>query len=70
MLDMDMGLQMKDKGMPSEDASKEETPHDLTPKFVENLAKEVLGNNKIVLMFQAMAIVRMKMGNLGLDVQS
>jgi hypothetical protein len=34
------------------------------------LAKEVVGNNKIVEMFQAMAIVSMKMGNLGLEVQS
>ncbi len=34
MLDMDMGLQMKDKGMSSEDAYKEETSCDLTPQFV------------------------------------
>jgi hypothetical protein len=30
----------------------------------------VLDNNKIVKMFQAMAIVRLKMGNLGLEVHS
>lgn len=70
MLDMDMGLQMKDKGMSSEDVWKEETQHGLTPKFVEKSAKEVLENNKIVEMFQAMATVSMKMGNLGLEVQS
>jgi len=34
MLDIDMGLQMKDKGMSLEDAYKEETSCDLTPKFV------------------------------------
>jgi hypothetical protein len=68
MLDMDMGLQMKDKGMSSEDVWKEETQHGLTPKFVEKSAKEVLENNKIVEMFQAMATVSMKMGNLGLEV--
>ncbi len=54
--------------MSSKHVSKEETSHDLTPKFVEKLVKEVLGNNKIVEMFQAMAIVSMKMGNLGLEV--
>ncbi len=50
-LDMDLGLQMRDRGMSSKDASKEKTPHNLTPKFVKELAKEVLGNNKIVEMF-------------------
>jgi hypothetical protein len=68
MLDMDMGLQMRDNGMSLEDVLKEKTPHDLTTKFVEKLAKEVLGNNKIVEMFQAMAIMNMKMGHLGLEV--
>jgi hypothetical protein len=37
----------------------------LTPKSVE-----VLGGNKITKMFQAMAIVSLKMGNLGLEVKS
>jgi hypothetical protein len=41
----------------------------LTPKFIEKLVGEVLGNNKIVEMFQAMAIVSMNMGNLGLEIQ-
>ncbi len=50
-LDMDLGLQMRDRGMSSKDAFKEKTPHNLTPKFVKELAKEVLGNNKIVEMF-------------------
>jgi hypothetical protein len=61
---------MKDYKISLKDVSKEETPFDLTPKFVEKLAKEVLGNNKIVEMFQTMAMVNMKMGNLGLEVQS
>ncbi len=69
-LDMDLGLHMKDKGMSSKDTSKEETPHNLTPKYVKELAKEVLGINKTTKMFQAMAIVGMKMGNLGLEVKS
>jgi hypothetical protein len=69
-LDMDLGLHMRDKGMSSKDTSKEETPHNLTPKYVEELAEEVLGNNKTVEMFQAMAIVSMKMGNLSLEVKS
>jgi hypothetical protein len=34
------------------------------------LVEKVLGNNKIVEMFQAMAIVSMTMGNLGLEVKS
>jgi hypothetical protein len=42
----------------------------LTPKYVEELVEEVLGSNKIAKMFQAMAIVSMKMGNLGLEVKS
>lgn len=45
-LDMDLGLQMKDRGMSLEDASKEERSHNLTHKFVEELAEEVLGSNK------------------------
>ncbi len=49
--------------------SKEKTPQNLTPKFIEKLVGEVLGNNKIVEMFQAMAIVSMNMGNLGLEIQ-
>ncbi len=35
---------------------------------MEELAKEVLGSNKIVEMFQTMAIVNMRMGNMGLEV--
>lgn len=37
---------------------------------MEELAKEVLSNNKIVEMFQAMVIVNMGMGNMGLEVMS
>jgi hypothetical protein len=48
---------MRDKGMSLKDVSKEETPHNLKPKYVEEIAKEVLGSKKIVEIFQAMAIV-------------
>jgi len=61
---------MRDRGMSSKDASKEETPHNLTLKYIEEITKEVLGNNKITEIFQAMAIVSQKMGNLGLEVKS
>lgn len=44
---MDIGLQIRDKGTPSKDASKQETPQNFTPKYVEELAEEVLGSNKI-----------------------
>jgi hypothetical protein len=64
------GLQMQDMGLSSKDASKEETRLISTPKFVEELAKEVLDNNKVVEMFQAMEIVSMKMDNLALKVKS
>jgi hypothetical protein len=37
---------MRDRGMSSKDASKEESSHNLTPKFIEELVEEVLGNNK------------------------
>jgi hypothetical protein len=41
----------------------------LTPKFVEEISKDVLENNKIIEMFQAMVIhVSTKMGNLGLKM--
>ncbi len=50
-LDMGLGLQMRDRGISSRDASKEKSPHNLTPKFVKELAKEVLGNNKTIEMF-------------------
>jgi len=43
--------------MSLKDVSKEETPHNLKPKYVEEIAKEVLGSKKIVEIFQAMAIV-------------
>lgn len=63
-------LQMIERGMSLEKASKEETPQNLTPKFVEDMVVDVMEHNKSVEMFQAMAIVSMKMGNLGLEVQS
>ncbi len=56
--------------MSLEEASKEETPQNLRPKSIEDMAAKVMEHNKNLEMFQAMAIVRMKMGNLGLEVQS
>ncbi len=71
MLEIDLGLQVRDMGMSSKDDYKEETPQNLTPKFVKEISKDVLENNKIIEMFQAMVIhVSTKMGNLGLKMQS
>ncbi len=53
-LDMDLGLQIRDKGMSSKNAFKQETPQNFTPKYVEELVEEVLGSNKTAEMFQAM----------------
>lgn len=64
-LNMDMGLQMRDKGMSSKDASKEETPHNLQRSW-QRRCWEVI--NKTRKMFQAMAIVSQKMGNLSLEI--
>lgn len=49
---------------------KEETPHNLTPKSIKQMAKDILTCNKIVEMFQTMAIISLIMGNLSLEVQS
>jgi hypothetical protein len=67
---MDIGLQIRDKGRSSKDASKHETPQNFTPKYVEEMAEEVLGSNKTTKMFQAMAMVIENMDNLGLEVKS
>jgi hypothetical protein len=67
---MDLGLHIRDKGMLSKDASKNETPQNFTPKYVEEMTKEVLRSNKTTKMFQAMAMVSGKMDNLGLEVNS
>ncbi len=66
---MDLSLQMKDMGMSLKDVYKEETPQNLTSQFVEELAEEVLGSNKTTKMCQAMAIMNMKMDNLGLEIK-
>jgi predicted house-cleaning noncanonical NTP pyrophosphatase (MazG superfamily) len=66
---MDLSLQKRDKVMSSRNASNEETPQNLTPKFVEELVEEVLGNNRTIEMFQAMEIISLKIGNLGLEIQ-
>ncbi len=55
--------------MSSRKRSKEETPQNLTPKYVKDMAVKVLEHNKIIQMFQTMAIVNLNMGNLGLKVQ-
>jgi hypothetical protein len=47
-----------------------EKHHKISPKNVEDITIDVMENNKIIEMFQAMAIVRLKMGNLGLEVKS
>jgi hypothetical protein len=39
---MDLGLQMRDREMSSEDVFENETPQNLTPKFIEELIEEVL----------------------------
>jgi hypothetical protein len=61
---------MKDKVISSSKGFEEETPQNLTPRSMEDLAIEIMEGNKNVKMFQAMAIVNLKMGNLGLEVQS
>ncbi len=37
---------------------------------MEELAEKVLGNNKTVKMFQAMVIVSLRMGNMGMEIKS
>jgi hypothetical protein len=59
---------MRDKMVSLGEGSREETPHNFTLKFVKDMAVDVMENNKIIEMFQAMAIVSLKMGNLGLEV--
>jgi len=54
--------------MSLKDGFRGKIPQNLTPKFVEDMATNILENNNIVKMFQAMIIVSMKMGNLGLKV--
>ncbi len=61
---------MKDKVISSSKGFKEETPQNLTPISVEDLAMKNMEGNKNIEMFQAMAIIKLKMGNLGLEVQS
>jgi hypothetical protein len=63
-------LQTKDNVISSSKGFKEETPQNLTPIFVEDLAIEIMEGNKNIEMFQTMVIINLKMGNLGLEVQS
>jgi hypothetical protein len=55
---------MRDKVVSSREGSKEETPQNLTPRFVDDLTIEVMEGNKTIEMFQAMAIVNFKMGTI------
>jgi hypothetical protein len=50
---------MKDKVISSSKGFKEETPQNLTPIFVEDLAIEIMEGNKNIKMFQAMAIINL-----------
>jgi hypothetical protein len=50
-LDIGQELQMWERVMSSRSKSKEEAPHNLTPKSVEDMATDVLENNKTVEMF-------------------
>jgi hypothetical protein len=55
---------MRDKVVSSREGSKEETPQNRTPRFVDDLTIEIMEGNKTIKMFQAMAIVSSKMGTL------
>jgi len=44
--------------------------HTSTPKFVEEVAIEVMKANKVVELFQTMVIVSLTMGNLTLEVNT
>jgi hypothetical protein len=61
---------MRDKMVSSGEGFREETPQNFTLKFVKDMTIDVMESNIIIEMFQAMAIVSFKMGNLGLEVQS
>jgi hypothetical protein len=49
-------------------ASKDPTTQTSTPKYVEEVAIEIMKVNKVVELFQTMAIVNMNMGNLIINV--
>jgi hypothetical protein len=42
---------MCDKMVSLGDGSKEKTPHDLTPKFIKDMASDALKSNKTIKMF-------------------
>jgi hypothetical protein len=70
VLEVGQEWQVWDRVVSSKDESREETSQNFTPKNVQHMANDVLKSNKIVQMFQAMAIINLKMGNLGLEVQT
>jgi hypothetical protein len=57
-----MGSFVKGSGDPS--------THTSTPKFVEEVAIEVMKTDKVVELFQTMVIVSINMGNLTLEVNT
>jgi hypothetical protein len=61
---------MKDKVVSSKEGSRGKTQQIFTPKYVEDIITNVMESNKSTEMFQAMAIVSLNMGNLGLKVES
>jgi hypothetical protein len=50
--------------------SKNPTTCTSTPKFVEEVAAEVMQVDKVVELFHTMAIMNLNMGNLNLEVSS
>ncbi len=49
---MDLGLQMRDMGMSLEDAYKEETPQNLTPKLQRSWQKKYWPKEKLLKCFK------------------
>jgi len=54
----------------SKEGSKNPTTQTSTPRFVEEVAIEVMKANKIVELFQTMAIMSLNMENLDLDMSN
>jgi hypothetical protein len=52
------------------DRSKNLTTQISTPRFVEEVAEEVTQANKVIELFQTMAIVSLNMGNLNMEVSN
>jgi uncharacterized protein (DUF2141 family) len=52
------------------EGSGDPSTHTSTPKFVEEVAIEVMKADKVVELFQTMVIVNLTMGNLTLEVNT